>query len=255
MNSKKSLVVRRLIVYFIGVFIVALATNLSRVANLGLACGTALANELKDLGLDLSFKIGFFAMDNMAAWMFAVAVIVCLAQVVILRKEFKIYSLIQLVFAAVFSYFITFTYPLIGWCKSGNYFIRLIELVISLIVTGLGITFVVHAKLVPMPPESLALAIIKKFKKGTVGFWRICYDAANLVLALIFGWVINGSPLHSVNYGTVLCAFIPGFFVDIFTKIIGKPLTIACDGVEGWEAKLAAQAEAKAAKAAKGAKK
>ena len=238
-TAKSNYIVRRLIVYIVGVFIVAVATRLSIVANLGVACGTALAKALEHLAQPV-IDLGFFYMDAVSVWMFIVAIIVCLAQILILGKEFKPVSLLQLVFAFIFSICISYAAPLVAWCKTDVLWIRYVELIISVIVTGLGITVVVSAKLVQMPPESLALAIIQKFKKEylTLGRLRMAYDITCAVLAIIFSWILIGKPLMYVREGTVLAAFVPGLFVDIFMKIIGKPLAIFCFGKEGYVAQL-----------------
>ena len=234
-TSKTTFLVKRWIIYLVGVFIVAIATNLSIVAARGIACGTALAMALTHIAEPV-IKIGSMTIfDAKSTWMFLIAIIVCLAQVAILGKKFRPISLMQLVVALIFSLFITKASPLVEWCRTDKAWLQWVELVISLVVTGLGFTVVVSARLIQMPPESLALAIIQRFKKGTVGRWRMGYDILCAVLAVVFSWILIGKPLQYVNVGTVLAAFIPGMLVDVFMRIIGKPLAIFCFGKDGYE--------------------
>lgn len=227
--SAKTSFARRMFLYILGLFVVAVGIQLSVVASLGLSAAAAFAFVLNKIA-DIGFSLGSFSMDGLGAWMLLVAVVVVIAQVVILRKDFKIYNLLQLLFAFLFSLFVAVVYPLVSWWVPTNYFIRLIQLFISIAITGLGIFFVVTAKLVPMPPECLIFAIIEKTKKGTVGFLRTGYDVANVVLAVVLGWLCFASPFLGVREGTVLSAVLTGIFVEIFMRLIGKPFRIFCFG-------------------------
>ncbi len=229
-KTKAGFLVKRWIIYLIGVFIVAIATNLSIVAARGIAPGTALAMALTHLAEPV-IKIGSLTIfDAKSTWMFVCAIASVIAQLIILGKEFKPVRLLQLLVALIFSLFITKAGPLVEWCATDKMWLQYVELIISLIITALGFTIVVSARLITMPPENLALAIIQRFKKGTVGGWRVFYDVLCAVLAVIISWILIKKPLQYVNIGTVLAAFIPGLLVDVFMRIIGKPLAVFCFG-------------------------
>ncbi len=227
--SAKISFARRMFLYILGLFIVAIGVQLSVVAGLGLSAAAAFAFVLNKIA-DIGFSIGSFSMDGLGAWMLLVAVVVVIVQVIILRKDFKIYNLLQLLFAFLFSFFVAAVSPLVSWWVPANYFIKLIQLFISIAITGLGILFVVTAKLVPMPPECLIFAIIDKTKKGTVGFLRTGYDVGNVVLALLLGWLCFSSPFLGVREGTILSAVLTGLFVEVYMRFIGKPFRIFCFG-------------------------
>jgi len=228
MNSTVGFI-KKLFVYIMGLFIVAVGTRLSVIASLGLGAGAAAANSLTAV-VNIGFDLGFYRMDSLSAWMFVISVLVIIAQVLILRKDFKIYNLLQLVFMFIFSTFITYVDPLVNWWQPSAYWVRYVQLLICLPLTGLGIFCVVITKIVPMPPEGLINAIMQKTGKGTVGSLRTAYDVSQLLLAIIIGWIAVGNPFYSVREGTVITALCTGIFVDIFSKLIGNPVGKFCFG-------------------------
>ena len=89
-----------------------------------------------------------------------------------------------------------------------------------------------------MPPESLAMAIMQRFKKGTIGTLRTAYDVVSLILAIIIPLIMISKPLFTVREGTVITALCTGLFVDLFMKLLGRPIGIFCNGKEAYESRL-----------------
>lgn len=201
----------RLAFYILGLFLVAISLRLSIVANLGVGPGAVLSLVLQELtAVDIS------------VWGFVLAVVYVIVQIAILKKNFKLISLLQLLFSFIFSLFVAKVTPLVSWWVSTSYIIRLIQLFISVALTGLGIYFVVVARLIAMPPECMILAILTKVK-GTVGKFRILFDVSHGVIGIVLSLISLGT-IIAFREGTVILAILPGLFVDIYDKVIGRPV-------------------------------
>jgi len=231
--KKSTLMAVRVFVYILGLFVVALGVRISLIANLGLGPGTAMALTINNF---IPIK------EGIAIYSFLITIVVVIIQILILRRDFKPVSLVQIVFSFIYSLFIAYVDPLVAWWIPTGYVMRFIQLVVSVILTGLGIFFVVKSKIIPMPPECLIFAVQTKIK-SSVGTLRTCYDCSNLLVAIILGFlftlihdkftVLNFLNNSGIREGTVISAVFAGIFVNIFDKIMGKGVERLCDGKVG----------------------
>jgi len=220
MNFGKN-VGKRVILYLIGLFIVALGLRLSLVAQLGTSASAAFAWAMtKTVGMSVAF------------WMFCENAFCVLVQFILLRKDFKPDRLLQLVVSFIFSLFIAYADPLVNWWVADSYFERLLQLFIAILLNAFGIFLVVKAKLITMPPESMNLVIMQKTGKGKLGTYKILHDAFWFLLAIIISLVTtlkSGSftwegffGLAGIREGTVVQLILIGVFINIYDKLFGK---------------------------------
>ena len=220
MDLKKNLG-KRIIIYLLGLFIVAVGIRLTLIAQLGTGSSTAFAWAMsKTVGQSVAF------------WMFCENALCVLVQVLILRKDFKPIQLIQLLVSFIFSMFIAYADPIVRWWVPGSYVERLIQLVVAIMLNAFGIFLVVKAKLVTMPPESMNLAIMKKTGKGKLGTYKIIFDACWFILALLISLIVtlkSGNftisgflSLAGIREGTVLQVLLIGAFINLYDKLFGK---------------------------------
>ena len=138
--------VRRVIMYVVGLWFLALGVSFSIKAELGVSPVNStpyIISEISgiSMGTCVIFVFSFFM----------------LMQILILRKEYQWKNLLQILFSTIFGYFVDMTNAITGGIVVTAYPIQLILLAVSIVLIALGIMLVVDADLVPMPLEGLAL--------------------------------------------------------------------------------------------------
>ncbi|MBQ9890477.1 MAG: YitT family protein [Firmicutes bacterium] len=220
MNFGKN-VGKRIILYLLGLFVVALGIRLTLIAQLGTGSSTAFAWAMsKTVGLSVAF------------WVFVVNALCVVVQIIILKKDFKPIQLLQLAVSFIFSLFIAYVDPLVRWWQPHSYPERVIQLIVAIMVQALGIFFVVKAKLITMPIESMNLVIMQKTGWGKLGTYKILFDAFWFVLALLISLVVTLKAgnftwdgflgLAGIREGTVLQVLLIGAFINIYDRLFGK---------------------------------
>ncbi|MBU5668482.1 hypothetical protein KQI68_01370 [Peptoniphilus sp. MSJ-1] len=207
MNLKKLLI--KSIVYIVGLFVMALGVSFSINSGLGIS-------PINSIPYVLNLSFGF-DLGHMITFIFGLILVL---QILILRSEFKIYNLSQIIFSYLFGFFTDFTKNLIGDFTIPSYFGSLILLLISIILIALGLTTYVSTKLINMPIEGFVEAIKYKYlPQKSFGDIKIVIDVSMVIIAIILSFVFLGR-LEGIREGTVLSAIFVGFFVKIFSKII-----------------------------------
>ena len=144
----------RILVYVVGLFIMAFGVSLSLKSNLGVSPVNSLPNEIslvfKSFGINLS-------LGNAVIIIFSCYVLV---QILIKRRKFPLIDLTQVIFSVIFGYFTNFT----GMITDANNYLtnlplRLVFMAVSMVFIALGVSIYMNAKLVNMPMEGMTLAI------------------------------------------------------------------------------------------------
>ena len=212
---------KRIILYLLGLFVVALGIRLTLISQLGTGSSTAFAWAMsKTVGLSVAF------------WVFVVNALCVVVQIIILKKDFKPIQLLQLAVSFIFSMFIAYVDPLVRWWQPNSYPERIIQLIVAIMVQALGIFFVVKAKLITMPIESMNLVIMQKTGWGKLGTYKILFDAFWFIIALLISLVVtlkSGNftwesffSLAGIREGTVLQVLFIGTFINIYERLLGK---------------------------------
>lgn len=138
-------------------------------------------------------------------------------QIIILRKDFKLVSLLQFVVSIAFGYFTTFSNYMMSFMPSPtSYWLRLSYLGLSIICVALGILLYLTADIMPLAGEGVMGAVAfktgKAFPKVKIGF-----DISMVVISLITCLIAIES-FGSVREGTLISAVMVGVVLGIFTK-------------------------------------
>lgn len=139
-----------------------------------------------------------------------------LMQIVILRKDFKIINLIQIIFSSAFGIFVTLSNNIWTFQVPTNYIVRLILLVISMVFVALGLLFYLVADIVPMPAEGLMLAIESKTKKDFAKI-KVVFDTSVVIIASILSMILLGN-LIGVREGTLIAAIGIGKILGVLKR-------------------------------------
>jgi uncharacterized membrane protein YczE len=210
----KPVFLKRLVVYCLGLFIMALGVSFSVKSNLGVSPVNSIPKVLSEIFTQLS----------MGSWTTIIFCCFILVQLLVLGRKFHPSRFLQILCSFLFGRFVDMS----NWLTAlflpdpQSYVIRLAYLVISMALVGLGILFYLEPKILPLPGEGVMLAVSEKY-----GFplhrCKIGFDAAVVLVAavtsLIFFHYFNG-----VREGTVLAAFGVGKFLGIFTKLFKAQL-------------------------------
>jgi uncharacterized membrane protein YczE len=215
--SKKVLLIRRIIVYVLGLFFIALGVSLSVKSNLGITPVNSVPYIISlltglDQGLMTAIAYSFFV----------------LFQIGLLRKEFHPRSFLQVLIAMLFGYFLSFCNRLLFFPSPEIYLLRLGMMVLSVVVISLGILLYLAPVLIPQPAEGLCLAIEKKsgWKYHHI---KTGFDFSMVALAALICFLVTGR-VYGIREGTLIAMIGVGMVLGVFLKRFKTRLDEFCFG-------------------------
>ena len=215
----EELTVKRILLFILGLFIMAFGVSFSIVSTLGT---TPISSIAYALVLITNIDIGI------TTFVFNAALI--LLQFLILRSGFHKKRLLQLINCIVFSYFNTLALAVVSQIPfDGSVLMMAVFLIVSIFLIAFGIFVYMPANIAPLPGEGCveAIAIVTDWRFSTV---KILFDASMVTTALIMCWLWYASPFGAVNIGTIISAFMVGFtlrqITNLYARITGKPVNM-----------------------------
>lgn len=209
MKSEKNYVIRT-IFYVFGFLIMTMGIAISVKSGLGVSPVSSIPYTITCVfGIEM----------GIATIIFHVALVI--AQIILLRKAFKIKNLLQVLAGVLFGMFTTFCNSLMTFFPTpDNIVVKLIMLLISTVLIAFGIFLYVPADFIPLAGEGMMLAVaqVTKIKFSTV---KLIFDISMTVISLITCLAVLHS-LGSVGIGTVIAAVLVGSVLKIITKFFGK---------------------------------
>ena len=200
-NNKKDLL-KRYLIFLAGLFVNSLGVALITKANLGTSPISSIPYVLS---LNFALSLGNFTI------IFSILLIVL--QIVILGKNFKPESLLQIPVSIAFGFFIDFSMILLNALNPQMYAAKVAYLLIGCLILGVGVYMEVLADVVMLPGESFVRAVVARWETE-FGVTKIAFDvsmAASFFLA---------RELNGVREGTIVAALLVGFIA----RTIGKKL-------------------------------
>lgn len=137
---KKKEIVKRYIIFIIGLFINSLGVSMITKANLGTSPISSIPYVLS---LHFPLTLGQFTI------IFSILLIIL--QLIILRKNFKLEHILQIPVSIAFGYFIDFTMILLGFVNPTMYIMQIVYLLIGCLILGFGVYMEVLANVVMLP--------------------------------------------------------------------------------------------------------
>ncbi|MRT92979.1 cytidylate kinase family protein [Ancylomarina sp. 16SWW S1-10-2] len=204
---KKNNILLKIIIFGIGLFVMAFGVALSVKANLGVS-------PISCIPYVFSFKSPL----SLGTLTIFFNIFLMLIQIGILRRNYRLIQLLQLPMVFAFGLFIDFALRLISGLNLSNYFLQVLFCLISCILIGFGVFLEVKAKLTYLPGEGLAMAIVDTFKKE-FGKVKIGVDSTLVFIGLISSFVFFHQ-LQGIREGTVVAAILVGFIAKFCTKRI-----------------------------------
>lgn len=207
----------RVAIYCFALLLMALGVALSVNSNLGVSPVNSLPYVVSRI---LNVQMGA-----------CVTVIFCfyiLLQVIMLRREFQLVQLLQIVFSTIFGYFVDFAKMLVGDFAIPTYFGQLAMLAASIVLIALGVLMYMDVQLVPMPMEGLSSTLAKKLGKPFPTM-KMVIDCLVVLIGVVLSLVFLGT-LDGIREGTVITAIVVGKLIAIFKKPISPIIKKICFG-------------------------
>lgn len=194
----------RMLMYLVGVAVLALGMSLQTASGLGVAALTCFATTLSMLtGKTLGF------------WITATYVAYIVAQLAILRSEFQPRILLELFFSTLIGG-LTDLFMAVNPLHPTALPTQIATMLLSLAVTAFGVSLVVNMGVVPNAPDGLVQVIAEKLKRR-FGDVKVVFDcshvAASLALSLIFMYNLGG-----FGVTTAISALFLGHVINVPTS-------------------------------------
>lgn len=197
--------VKRYLLLIVGLFIIAIGIALSTKARLGT---TPILSVPLVLSLGLSWSMGKITI--------AMHVVFVTLQIIILRREYELFQLLQLVVAFLFGYFTDFTLYLLSGLQIHSYLVQWLFCIVSIFVVALGVFLEVKANVVMLAGEGLVKAIAQKTNKN-FGKIKMYFDSALVIISVITSLYMFHE-LNGVREGTIASSLLVGNAVSYYNK-------------------------------------
>lgn len=202
---KKKEIIKRYIIFIIGLYINSLGVSMVTKANLGTSPISSIPYVLS---LHFSLTLGQFTI------LFSLLLIVL--QLIILKKNFKLEHVLQIPVSIAFGYFIDLSMLLLKAVNPTSYITKILYLLLGCIILGIGVYLEVLADVVMLPGESFVRAIV--FTHHTeFGVTKVIFDVSMSVIAAVLSFLFM-KKLAGVREGTIVAALLVGFI----SRLIGK---------------------------------
>lgn len=210
---------KRLLVYLVGLYCMAIGVVFSATSNLGVSPVGSLANVLYQIGS----AQGLPAYVNLGNCTTAVYCLYIFVEFLILRKDFKPKMLLQLAASFLFGQLVNLATAMMSYLPAPpNYAIQLLYLLCSVPMVAVGVMLYLTPNILPTPGEGMSLAISKKTGL-TLGSSKTVFDCTLVVISAVVS-LIYFHGLVGVREGTVICALLVGYVMKQMQKACQKSL-------------------------------
>ncbi len=202
---------KRLMVYSLGLLILALGVAFSINSNLGVSPVNS-----------LPYIVSLITGVNLGYTVMAVFAFYLVLQVLIEKRDFKWINLTQLLATVLFGYFVDFTKNVLGTFSLPTYAGQLTMLGISIVLMAIGLSIYMGAGLVVMPIEGLTLTLHKRRQDRTFGWVKSRLDTTVVIIGVFLSLALLGK-LQGIREGTILSALLIGKLMP-YIKILTDPM-------------------------------
>jgi len=212
--------VKNLAVYILGLLLIAVGVNVSKLSGLGISPASSVPRACE---VAWGFTLG--------TTIIIVYCILVLLQLLILRKDFRWTNALGVLVGVVFGWLVDFTgidpkavgHLMVNFPRPGSYPVRILYLLASILIIGIGVYLYLKPQLVPMPAEGLAAAIAKKSGRN-FGDCKTFVDTSLITIAILIQILFLGgfrsflSEPVIVREGTVISALLVGQVIKFLKK-------------------------------------
>ncbi len=201
--------------YILGLIIMAFAAAFTEKANFGMSMVVAPAYILH---LKVAQFLPWFTF-GVAEYVFQGILIII--TVAVMRK-FKISYLFSFVTAVIYGTLLDGAMALISTLPENTFAIRILWYVLGTVLCSFAVSLFFHTYISPEAYELIVKEIAQKFKFN-INKVKTSYDCISVVLGIIMSFAFFGfGVFKGVGIGTIFCAFINGFLIGRFSKLLEK---------------------------------
>lgn len=196
---------KRLLLFCIGLILAGLGVAMGSTPGLG-------TSPISSLPYVFTFII---------PWSFGTTTIIInilffLGQVVILKRRFSPFQIIQIPILVVFGFCIDLGMWLTGLFIPQSYILKLIETVAGCFILAVGVWLQIKADITLLPGDALVKVVADEYK-FVFGTTKIYFDFINSILALICSLCFRGDVV-GIREGTLIAAFLVGYFIRLLSR-------------------------------------
>lgn len=199
--------IQRTLVFFVGVFLIAMGIAISVRADLGTA-------PIASLPTVLSFATPV----SVGTYIMSLNLLFVGLQAIILRRKFKLFQLIQIPVTVAFGLLVDLCMHLTSWLDPSNYFEQWCWITVSVVSLALGVYIEVQPRLTYLPGDGIVFAIYTVLQNIPYGTVKIVVDTIMVGLAVLASWTLLGG-LFGVREGTIFAALTVGVVIRVISRI------------------------------------
>lgn len=205
---------KRALVYFLGLFIMAIGVVFSVKSALGVSPVTCLANVVYQI-LGVSRGMSFLSLGVCTTLTYCIYIFV---ELLILRRDFQAKMLLQIVASTIFGFAVNLASGLFRFLPAPeSYPLRMLYLLCSIPMVAFGVMLYLAPNILPTSGEGLSLAVSRKIGKP-VATCKIIVDCCLVVSSgLVSLTYFHG--LVGVREGTVISALLVGFVMKRMMRV------------------------------------
>lgn len=205
--------VKRCLICIVGLFISAIGVAVTKKAALGVS-------PISSVGNVMSMKYTALSLGN---WLIIWNCILILGQVVLLRRKFQVYQLLQIPLSFLFGWFTDLGMWMVEGFEIHGYISQVGVVFLGTVILGLGISMMVIANVIMNSGEAFVKALSEIIKKE-FGNVKIAFDVSCVVLAVAVSMILFKGSILGTREGTIITALATGAVVKFFTGTLKKPL-------------------------------
>lgn len=196
-----------------GLFFSGIGVAFTKYGDLGVSPISSVANVM-------SIQFPALSLGN---WLVVWNCVLIAGQILLLRKDFKLYQLLQIPLSFLFGWFTDFGMMCVSYIPLDGYFMKLLMLFIGIIVLAFGISLAVIANVIMNSGEALVKAISDK-THIEFGYVKVGFDVACVISAVVLSLIFFNGSIIGTREGTIISAVCTGFAIKLITKLIRKPV-------------------------------
>lgn len=193
--------IKRILVFLIGVFLIAVGVAVSVRADLGTA-------PIASLPAVLSFATPL----SVGTYVMSLNLLFVGLQFLILRRKFPVFQLIQIPLTLAFGFFVDLCMYLTAWLDPTSYVEQWFWVLVSVVALALGVYVEMQPRLTYLPANGIVFTTYTVLQNIPYGTVKTVFDAVMVALAVIASLTLMGG-LYGVREGTIFSALTVGLVI------------------------------------------
>lgn len=202
----------RVIVYIIGLILLALGITLNTKTGLGVS-------PINSIPYSIS-KVFDINLGNATLCVYILCVI---GQIALSGKKFRKLDLLQIPMSIIFSRVINIFDQMIK-INFDSFVLNAILLMAAIMLTGIGVAISVEMKFVPNAADGFTLSLGTKIGQD-LGFAKNIVDVSSVIIAVIIGFAFSGKVV-GIGLGTLVAVFGIGRSIALFNSVFKNRMFI-----------------------------